>query len=412
MKLTALIATLAFALPAAAQDWNQFRGPDRSGVSSETGLLKEWPKDGPPLAWKATGIGEGYSTVAVVDGKIYTTGDVGAESFLFCIDAKNGKEVWKTRLGVATKKGADKNWNSARSTPSVDGKSVYAIGEDGEILCVAAADGKEVWRKHMRKDFKGEVGPWDYSDGPLVDGKNLIVKPGGKEGCLAALDKESGAVAWRSKDFTESAEYTSLYPCEIGGVKQYVVMTMKAVAGIGTDGKLLWRTERPGKTAICTMPIARDGIVFVASGYNVGCHAYKISGSGGKFGVEALYSGEQMMNHHGGVLLIGDHLYGTTDKGRKLQCVEFKTGKVAWEDKAAGKGSIAAADGHLIVRSEDAKDGTVVLAEASPAGYKEKGRFTLKDPAGRPLWSYPVVAGGKLYLRVTNELHCFDIKAK
>jgi outer membrane protein assembly factor BamB len=412
MTLALVLSTLTATL---AQDgnWPQFRGPDRSGVSTETGLLKEWPKDGPPLAWKATGIGAGYSTVAVADGKIYTTGDIENDSFLFCLAAADGKLAWKAKIGTAPHKHKSKSWNGVRSTPTVDGTRVYALGEAGDLICVNTTDGKEVWRKHMVADLKGKVGAWDYADGPLIDGANVILKPGGSEGAIAALNKETGAVAWRSTEFKDSAEYTSLYPCEIGGVKQYLALTMEHIAGIGTDGKLLWKAATKRRTAVCSMPIYHDGVVYATSSYGFGGYGYSVTGKGGAFEVKELYGDGNntfLPNHHGSVVRIGTHLYGTTDKG--LECMELKTGKTAWSNRSVGKGSITAADGHLIVRTENAKSGEIALVEASPEGYKEKGRFPMADPAGLPLWSYPVVAGGRLYLRATDVLHCYDVKAK
>jgi outer membrane protein assembly factor BamB len=413
MALT-LIAVLSTSL--VQSDWPQWLGADRDNKSKETGLLQSWPEGGPKKVWRADGLGASFGEVAVAAGKVYLLGDVEGACHLFALDEKDGKELWKVKVGPVSKQNKPE-WESPRTTPTVDGDRIYVVVEAGDVVCVETASGKEVWRKDMIKDLEGEHSIWMYCDSPLVDGKQVVVKPGGKKGTLAGLDKATGEVLWRSTQFTDAAEHTSLLPVTIEGVKQYVVFTMQSVAGIGTDGKLLWRLDRPGKVAICSTPLYKDGIVFVGSSYDNGrATAMKVTKAGDAFKVEQLYDID-MANHHGGMVIIGDYVYGTgdykkgVDRGHAdLKCVELKTGKIVWTNPSIGKGSITFADGNLILHSEQPKEGLVALVEATPDGYKEKGRFSQPGGTPRNTWAYPVVANGHLYVRDGIGLSAYDLK--
>ena len=403
--------TVAALVALAAQDagWTQWMGPGRENRSADTGLLKEWPSGGPPLLWKTDEVKEGFSAVAVAGGKVYTLGDLEDACYLIALNEADGKLAWKTRLGPARNHN-NKGWQGPRSTPTVDGDRLYALGEAGDLLCCETATGKEVWRKNMKSDFKGKVGGWLWSESPLVDGRHLICIPGGDQGAVMALDKTTGAPVWRTSDFKDGAQYTSLLPAEIGGARQYVVLTMRSVAGIGTDGKLLWRIDREGATAICSTPVYHDGMVLVSSSYNNGRDTgIKVTSEGGSFKAELAYDVKEIANHHGGMVRVGEHVYGMSNNS--LVCLELKTGKMVWKDKCVGKGSITYADGHLICRSEKPDKGEVALVEASPAGYKEKGRFSLSDSTKKYPWAYPVVAGGKLYIRNNDLLYCYNLRS-
>lgn len=388
-----------------AAEWYQYRGPKRDGLSPDTGLLKQWPGSGPPLAWKTTGLGDGFSSVAIAGDKIFTMGDVGGSACLLALKAADGKILWAAKVGAPFPNDRDPG---PRSTPATDGVLVFGLGKEGELVCVHAATGREVWRRKM-SDFGGRMmSGWGYSESPLVDGPLLVVTPGGSRGTVLALNKANGAPVWQSAQLKDSAAYASLVPIEIARIKQYIVFTDKTVAGIAAaNGAIVWRADRQGETAVVPTPVYKDGVVFVTSGYNVGCNAFQISGGGGQFRAQEIYNGKQMVNHHGGVVLVGNHVYGT-DEG-SLKCIELKTGKVAWQDRSVGKGSVTYADGHIIVRGEG---GGVALVEATPEGYKEKGRFTPPDRSGKSAWSHPVVFGGRLYLRDQGVLLCYDLKAK
>lgn len=414
--MLAILLAATLSTTTVQSDWPQWLGADRDNRSKDSGVLQSWPEGGPKQAWHLADVGSGFGAVSVAGGRIYVLGDLPDAAYLFALDEKDGKIQWKAKVG-AGKVSSKKEWQGPRTSPTVDGSRIYALGEGGDLVCFEAADGREVWRKHLEKDLEGEHSIWFYCDSPLVDGNQVVVKPGGKKGAIAALDKASGAVLWRSTDFTDAAEHTSLMPATIDGVKQYLVLTMKSVAGVGTDGKVLWRMPRVGDVAICSTPLYKDGIVFVGSSYETGrATAFKVTGSGGVFTAEQIYEMD-LANHHGGMVIVGDYVYGLGDlnKGKKrsdavLKCVELKTGKIVWENPSIGKGSITYADGHLYLHSEKPKEGTVALVEATPEGYKEKGRFKHPDPSGVNTWAYPVVANGRLYIRDGTGLSAYDVK--
>jgi outer membrane protein assembly factor BamB len=394
--------TLLFA---ASEEWPQWRGPNRDGSSRESGLLKQWPAGGPPLAWTARKLGPGYSSVSVAGGKIFTAGETTDSSFVYAIDL-NGQLLWSAKLGKPGERGG---FVGPRGTPTVDGAFVYTLGQFGDLVCHQAADGKEVWRKNLPKDFGGKVGGWGYSESVIVDGNNVVCTPGGSNTMLA-LNKNTGDTVWRTADWKDGAEYVSATIATIGGVKQYVQMTQRSLAGISTDGKVLWRADRKGSTAVIPTPVVKDDLVYVTSGYGVGCNGFKITKSGATFTAEQIYTNKAMVNHHGGVILLGDHVYGHSDS-RGWTCQNVKTGEAAWSSRKLGKGALAYADGHFYLRQEDGK-GTVVLIEATPEAYKEVGRFDQPDRSTKNSWPHAVITGGKLYLRDQDTLLCYDVKQK
>ena len=217
--------------------------------------------------------------------------------------------------------------------------------------------------------------------------------------------------AWQSYQWTDPAEYASVIAAEIGGKRQYVQLTGESVGGVAAEsGKSLWRASRKGSTAIIPTPIVRNDLVFVTSGYGVGCNMFRVTPSGAGFKAEEVYANKNMVNHHGGVVLVGEHLYGYSD-GKGWVCVNFENGEMVWSDKALGKGSISYADGHLYLRSEGSR-GTVVLIEATPERWHEKGRFDQPERSDKEAWPHPVIANGKLYLRDQDKLFCYDVSAK
>jgi outer membrane protein assembly factor BamB len=398
--------------PAPDSDWAQWRGPNRDGVSPDTGLLKTWPAGGPPLVWKATGLGGGFSSVSICDGKIYTMGEANGAFNMLSLNATDGKILWTTKVSDIPEKRVknENDYPGPRSTPSTDGSLVITLGPYGDLLCADAATGKEKWRKNCQKDFgAGNRSDWMYAESPLLDGDNVVFTPGGSKGAVVALKKATGDLVWQSAELTDSACYSSLVPAEIGGKRQYLILTASHVAGIeAATGKVLWKADRKGKVAVIPDPVYKDGILLVSSGYGVGGTGFKITADGGSFKAEEIYADPKLHNHHGGLQLVGDHVYFLDD--RSMKCAELKTGKIAWEDKSFPKGSIAYADGHLIVRSE--KKGTIALVEASPEGYKEAGRFDQPERSKRDAWPHPVIIGGKLYIRDQDLLFCYDLKAK
>lgn len=398
---------------ASAADWPQWGGPNRDHVSTETGLLKEWPDDGPKLLWQAKGLGAGYAAVAAVGERLYTLGEDASSSYLHAINAKDGKIAWSTKVGkVGGSSDSFARYFGPRATPTVEGDRIYVLGQWGDLLCVSAKDGTEVWRKNLFADFKGKImSVWDYSESPLVDGDRLVVTPGGAEGALLALNKMTGEPVWRSKEFTDAAAYSSIIIADVHGAKQYIQATGESVVGVDPEaGKLLWRAARQGPTAVIPTPIYSDGHVFVTSGYGAGGHLFKISKEGDAFKAEQVYHKKDFGVQIGGVVLVEGKLYGSADPGI-LKCVDFLTGEESWKSRDPGKGAVVYADGHLYVRTE-ATPGTVTLVEADPEEYVEKGLLEQPAGSGKNTWSPPVIANGKLYLRDADLLFCYDIAAK
>jgi len=405
-----LIGIIAFVTTSAsvkAQEWNQWRGPNRDAIAEDTDLLQSWPEDGPKLVWKSTGLGQGFSGVSFWGNKIFTMGDKEDGSYLVCVDKTDGTLLWSTRVGQAG--GNDRRRPGPRCTPATDGTRVMTVGQYGEVLCADIATGKEIWRKSYQDDFGGTVVPrWNFCDSPLLDGDRVVFLPGGSKGTMVALNKETGELIWQTDEVTDNASYSSIITAEISGVKQYITATDKRVFGIDSqNGRLLWQASREARNVIPT-PIYHDGLVFISSGYNAGCHCFKITEDSGTFKAEQIYDNGSIANQHGGSILVGDHIYVSIDQGGKLTCLDLKTGQVAWQDNSVGKASLGYADGHLIVRSEN---GPVALVEATPAGYKEKGRFEQPDRSDYNSWPHPVITDGRLYLRDNDVLLCYELKA-
>src|SRR3989475_319783 len=388
-------------------DWPQWRGLDRTDVSKETGLLKEWPAGGPKRVWLFKNAGNGYSGPAIVNGKLFTMGTRDGAEILIALNADTGEELWTASIGPLVN--FDRG-GGPRGTPAVDGERIYGLGGQGKLICAAVADGKVLWNVSLA-DLGGKTPHWGYSESVLVDGDKVICTPGGAKGAIAALDKATGKVIWQSKEFTDPAHYSSAIVGEHNGTRQYIQLTEQHVAGLSAnDGKLLWTAPFPGRVAVVPTPILHDGCVYVTAGYGVGCKLVKL-GAGNH--VSDVYDNKTMKNHHGGVVLVGDHLYGYSD-GAGWLCQEFKTGKEVWSERnALGKGALGFADGMLYCLDENS--GAVVLAEASPAGWKEHGRFKLdpqskiRDSQGR-FWTHPVISNGKLYLRDQDLILCYDVK--
>lgn len=432
MKTTRIIVTLA-ALSAIAADWPQWRGPNRDDVSKETGLLKTWPKEGPKLLWTFKNAGVGYSGPAIVGDTLYCAGGRGDTEFLFALDAKTGTEKWSAKIGPLFDWAIGNEWNAGPgATPAVDGNRVYALGGQGELVAVDSANGTIVWRKNMVKDFGGEVDPiggsanpkiaWGYTWSPLVDGDKVVCVPGGKDGTLAALDKKTGNVIWRSTGLTELATYSSPIVAEVGGIRQYIQMTLLGVAGVAAkDGKLLWyhRREEKYTDVVIPTPIFHDSYVYTAH-WTEGCDLIQLVPSGGEIKVNLVYSSPEMKNRDGGVVLVNGHVFGCSEGRAGWLCQDFKTGKPAWSLKrppAIERGSLIYADGNLYLLGEK---GNVVLLEATTdkaAGWQEKGRFELPERSKLNkvkgmAWTHPVIANGRLFLRDQELLFCFDVKAK
>jgi outer membrane protein assembly factor BamB len=402
----------SFTLAVTAADWPQWRGPERDGISKETGLLQEWPKDGPKLLWQVSDLGDGYSTPAVVGDRLYVLNNTGLnDEFVQARDTASGKPVWSRRLG---KVGPNQMmpYPAARSTPTVDGERIYALGSDGDLVCVKTVDGAEVWRKSLRRDFGGTPGAWAYTESPLVDGNLVVCTPGGADATLVALDKRDGTVVWKSAvPGGDKAAYASAIVVETGGVKQYVQFVQKGLVGVDAKtGKFLWRYNKTatGSPANIPTPVAHDGSIYSSSGKG-GCGLVHLKIDNGQVTAEPVYFKKGLPAGIGGAVLRDGFLYGTGGSG--MMCVEFATGKDRWHEDESGAASVCFADGRLYVHGEN---GQLSLMDATPKAFSERGRFTPPDSPKRgrsKAWAYPVVANGRLYVRDLGVLWCFDVKA-
>jgi outer membrane protein assembly factor BamB len=404
-KVVLIILACFISAYAADRDWPQWHGPDRTNASSETGLLKTWPQEGPPKIWSITDLGQGYGTVAIQGNRIYVQGTQDKKSIVFCLNRADGKTVWTQPLGPSVDQ--DKG-NGPRGTPTVEGNRLYALSENGDLTCINTQDGSIVWAFNILEKFKGSNPKWHISESPLIDGNKLIVTPGGEKAGVVALDKETGNTIWTTEELSDQAAYSSCIAAEIQGIRTIMTLTSKAGVGIrASDGKLMWRYERvANRVANAATPIFFQDKVFYTSAYDTGCALLQLKAENGMVKAEEIYFSRDMMNHHGGVILANGSLYGFSNE--ILTCMEFNTGKVLWKDRSVGKGTLTYADGNLYLLSETNK---AALAEANPSAYVEKSRFEIFDQ-GWPSWAHPVVCDAKLYIRNQGMLTCYDIKAK
>jgi outer membrane protein assembly factor BamB len=339
-------------------------------------------------------------------------GDLRDACYLFALDRKTGDHVWKLRVG-----NTGGSYSGPRCTPTVDGDAVYALGQHGDLVCAEAGTGNERWRHNLPKDFKGRSGSWNYTESPLIDGNKLVVTPGGPEATMLALNKKDGEVIWKGVvPNGDTAGYSSVVAADIAGVRQYVQLMANGLVGFSADkGDLLWRYGTKGdrfgsNVANIPTPIVQGDLVFAAAGYGRGAALLKISKSGNSFDASEQYWNKRLNNKHGGVILVGDYVFGDQDDSGRLWCADFKTGKVKWSEpdsKGSGSASITYADGHLYARYQN---GWVALVRLSSSDYEEVSGFKIPNPDHS--WPHPVVAGGRLYLREQDTLWCHDVKAK
>jgi outer membrane protein assembly factor BamB len=400
-----IVSVITLNAQSSSVDWPQWRGPDRNGISKETGLLSQWPRSGPPVAWSAAMLGAGYGSISVQGDRVYVQGMRNRQSVVSTLNRADGKLVWVRILGPA---GDNDRGPGPRSTPTIDGDRVYALSETGDLVCLRVADGSVIWQRNILKEFRGDNPYWLLSESPLIDGNNVIVTPGGRGAGVVALDKMSGKTVWVSKELSDGAGYSSPIVADVGGVR--TIMTFTADAGVGvraSDGKLMWRnTTAANGTANIATPVYSDGKVFFTSSYGAGAALLGLRAAGNEVRAQEIYSTRDMKNHHGGVVLVNGYIYGYNDS--ILTCLEFASGKMVWRDRSVGKGAVTYADGHLYILGED---NIVGLVEATPAGYREKGRFTIADQ-GLPSWAHPVVSGGRLYIRNQGTLTSYDVRAR
>ena len=404
----------------AGGNWPQWRGPQRDGVSSETGLLTSWPKGGPKRLFMASGLGRGFSSVAVTGGRIYTMGDRRDGQYVLALDEETGKQVWATRIGGVHED--PDGYGGARGTPTVDGQLLYAIGTDGVLACLESATGRERWRKNLERDFGGRMmSQWRWAESPLVDGDRVVVTPGGPRAGIVALEKASGKEIWRTAvrrigpAGADGAAYSSIVISNGGGVKQYVQVMGRGLVGVrASDGLYMWGNNSiANDIANISTPVVKDNYVFASTGYGTGSVMLEIApAANGSTTAKQKYFLDSgvFQSHHGGFVLVGDHIYGGHGHNAGVPtCIELTTGKSVWpraRNSGAGSAAVVAADGHLYFRYQN---GVVLLVEATPTGYKETGSLQIPNPY-TVSWPHPVVTGGRLYIREQDALHVYDVR--
>ena len=407
LSLVTLLAAYSFVN---ADDWTQWRGPDRSNVSKEKGLLNEWPKDGPPLSWKAVGLGDGVAPVSVVGGRVFTMGNKGDDVICTAFSERDGVPLWTAKIGPAAKEIGSMRWLS-QMAPTVDGEQMYVVIANGDYVCLATETGKEIWRKHFQKDFEGRRGPWGFCDYPLVDGENLIISPGGQKATVVALNKKTGERIWAcAVPGGDTHGHAAPMIATIGGTRQYVFHLAKWMVGVSArEGELLWKYDGMGtRVATTHAPIIRDDTIFYASGYLVGHALLKAGNAGGTWKITEVYrlKSPVYLPWLGSPTALSDGVLFNTTRG--LQWVDWKTGKVAWEDKTLGRCTYTVADDKIFVRTQSGK---IALGTADAKGWKPLAEFV--PPAldsSAPASTFPVVANGRLYVRDYDALLCYDVR--
>jgi outer membrane protein assembly factor BamB len=397
----ALSASVIAQAPAAG-DWPQWRGPDRNGISRETGLLQQWPAAGPSVVWAASGIGAGYGTVAVKGARVFVQGLRGRQTMLHSLDGATGKYLWSKSLGGG---GDNDRGPGPRGTPTLDGDRIYVLTETGDLWCLRE-DGAEVWHRNILRDFSGSNIGWLISESPLVDGDRVVVTPGGRQAGIVALDKMTGKTIWTAKELSDDAGYASIVTVDVEGIRAYTTFMASSAVGVrASDGKLMWRyAEAANGTANIATPVVQGNQVFYTSDYGTGAGLVRLRAQNGELVARETYFTRAMQNHHGGVVLVNGTIYGFNNA--ILSAIDFATGKPLWQHRSVGKGAVTYADGRLYMLSED---NVVGLAEVTPRGYRETGRFQIADQ-GLPSWAHPVVSGGRLFIRNQNTLTAYDVR--
>lgn len=399
----------------AGDDWPGWRGPRRDGVSTETGLLTSWPAAGPPKRWTASGLGAGFSSVAVSQGRVFTAGDRRDGAYVVALDDATGREVWATRIGERN----DADYSGPRSTPTVDRDRLFILHPDGDLVSLETATGREVWRRSLPRDFGGRMmSGWSYSESPLIDGDRVLVTPGGARAGIVALESRTGKDIWRAaiprfgSSGSDGAGYASIVISNGGGVKQYVTLMGRGVVSVrASDGWFMWGYDKVANgTANISTPVVHENFVFASSSYGAGSALLEVvPAPDGRTTIVEKYFLERFENHHGGYVYLNGHIYGGHGLSRGFPvCVELATGTSTWgnvRSTGGGSAAVAAAEGLLYFRYQD---GTMALIEANPKAYVLKSQFEIPNVRA-PSWAHPVIANRRLYLREQDALHVYDI---
>jgi outer membrane protein assembly factor BamB len=395
--------------------WPQWGGPSRDHKSLTTGLKQEWPTGGPALLWKMDTAGMGYSSLAVSEGRGYSQGSQDGENFVFCIDVTSGKEIWRVESGAAGK-GYNTGWGAGpRGTPTVVNDRVVVLDDAGNCCCLRKDNGQTVWKVNLISDLGGSMPKWGFSESPLVDGQRVVICPGEKN-FLTALDLKTGEVVLRSTGYEAAPHYVSVIKHSVGGVEAYTTACGKGLVSFAVDdGRVLWTNSFTGAgTATIPTPIVKDNLVYHTAGYDTGCVLMKLTADGKNVTAEQVWANKNQGNHHGGIVLVNDNVFGFKSKAGWV-CQDLATGAVKWESRVAKEtgASVAYADGRLYVYG--ASTGNCYLVEPSASEWSVKGQLALpaKSQLNRgkgEIWTHPVIAEGKLFLRDLDLLYAFDIK--
>jgi outer membrane protein assembly factor BamB len=387
-----------------APDWFQWRGPNRDGISLETGLMQEWPKSGPPLVWRAAGLGNGYSSFSSSGGRLYTLGARAGTEYVVALDRATGRKIWETANG---RRYENDRGDGPRSTPTVDGDRLYVLGGSGDLTGLDAATGRKLWSINIVDKFGGANPYWGYSESPLVVGDRILVNAGGRRAGIAAVSKADGSTLWQQH--SDGAGYSSPMLMRTGSLNQVIFFTgSRALAVDPRDGRLLWSYNRANNgTANIATPVVRGTRVFLSSDYGTGGALLEVRAAGNIATANEVYFTRDMRNHHSSSVLVGEHLYGFNSS--ILTALRFDNGQIAWRDRSVGKGSLAVADNRLYLYSEN---GVVGLADAAPDAYRERGRFTIPQQSGLPTWSHPVITGGLLVIRDQESVYAYNVRAQ
>ena len=379
--------------------WPAYRGPDGTGISHETGLLKAWPEGGPRVLWRMP-LGDGYSGISVSGTRLYTMYSTKEDEIVACHEAVSGKELWRSRIDSNR---PDDQGDGPRSTPTIDGDRVYALGARGKLLALEASTGKTVWKKDLKKDFGARVPRWGISTSPFIEGDLLLLDAGGSpDRSIIALNKKDGSMAWSAR--SDKPGYSTPISVTFGGRRQVLFFTGSALVSIDpSDGRQLWDFKWKTSYDInAAMPIfVPPDRVFISSGYDVGAALLQVNDDDGRFKIVPVWRSRVMKNHFNSSILHDGHLYGF-DYGT-LKCIDANTGQEKWGQRGFAKGSLLLADGHLIILSEG---GLLALAEATPDGFQEKGRVQILE--GRT-WTMPSLSNKTLYLRNREEMVALDL---
>lgn len=401
-------AILGGVCPAHATDWPCFHGPARDNKSPDTGLLKSWPESGPSLVWEASGLGEGYSSVSIADGRVYTAGTQGGVESVLAIDMK-GKRLWRVANGGAwtTDKSWAKAYTGARSTPTFDNGRVYHLGATGRLAAFDAASGTEVWAIDLRKKYGAPLPDYGFSESVLIEGDRLYCSPAGTKAFIVCLDKNTGDQIWATTGVGGEAGFNSLVPGTHNGRRVLFSTSSQMLFSVDAEsGRIIWSTPFANKRDNnIADPVYHDGYVFATSGYGRGSMLVKLVPNKKATTPQVVWDTTLMDNHHGGVVLHDGHLYGSGHESRGWYCLDFLTGAEKW--KSAGKGALTYANGMLFLLEEK---GTVKLAAATPESYSQSGAFKVPSGGKGMYWAHPVVCGGRLYVRHADKLFVYAVK--